>query len=351
MPNHLDDTLRRRDESWRALRRRRASGAAAVAEARQATFRAALEQAEQQFRAAALIGYDSRALNLFYGLSQGGRALAAIAPTLGDDAWKLVGHGLGSHKEVPADVTAVVVTPDRRAGASFTTLSMLLGSPCEKEAVTLGQLWPLMYETTAREPLGERIYVPGTRNPRSSPVAGGMNFDVVIDSVSVFVPQGIWDTPADKRPSVAEFIARYPAYAGAILGHDGVPFQLDDLEGWEPVRAGLGITWPLPRRIKDQPHPVMAARLRRYRGLNLVVPSVGGHDTALHPLMVWWQVLYALSMLTRYHPDRWTEMIDVNVSQQAVAIDDVLDLALDAVPDLLDEAFDLIDPPARPAAG
>ncbi|MGH3799867.1 MAG: YaaC family protein [Pseudonocardiaceae bacterium] len=41
------------------------------------TFRSALEQAEQQFRAAASVDYDSRALNLYYGVSQAGRAVAA----------------------------------------------------------------------------------------------------------------------------------------------------------------------------------------------------------------------------------------------------------------------------------
>lgn len=115
------------------------------------------------------------------------------------------------------------------------------------------------------------------------------------------------------------------------------------------MRAGLNITWPRHRRAADQSDHVIDERLTRYRGLDLVMPSIGGHREALHPLMVWWQVLFALSVLTRYHPDRWTKMIDVNTSKQAVAIEYVLNLALDAVPDLLDEAFGLVNPPASPA--
>lgn len=66
---------------------------------------------------------------------------------------------------------------------------------------------------------------------------------------------------------------------------------------------------------------------------------IGGEPAERHPLMVWWVVLYALSMLTRYEPAKWTKMIDVNRSEQATAIEFVLDTALDAVPDLLDEAI------------
>lgn len=95
VPTWFDLALRHPDESWRALRRRRATvPAAASSPERAATFRSALEQAEQQMRAAASIGYDSRALNLFYGLSQGGRALAAAAPGLSDQETRLRGHGL-----------------------------------------------------------------------------------------------------------------------------------------------------------------------------------------------------------------------------------------------------------------
>lgn len=58
--------------------------------------------------------------------------------------------------------------------------------------------------------------------------------------------------------------------------------------------------------------------------------------------MAWWGVLYALSMMTRYQPAEWTTLIDVNRTEQATAIEFVLDTALDAAPDLVDEAIDLV---------
>lgn len=56
-------------------------------------------------------------------------------------------------------------------------------------------------------------------------------------------------------------------------------------------------------------------------------------------------VLFSLSMLTRYQPDVWTVMIDVNRSPHATAIEHVLETALSAVPDLIDEAIDQVQQP------
>lgn len=74
----------------------------------------------------------------------------------------------------------------------------------------------------------------------------------------------------------------------------------------------------------------------------MAFPAAEGQPAPLHPLMVWWAVLYALSMLTRYQPAEWTTLVDVNRSEQATAVEFVLDAALDVVPDLVDEAIDLV---------
>jgi len=79
VPTLYDGSVRQPAEVWRSLRRRRAAppGSASSSPSRADTFRSALEQAEQQFRAAASVDYDSRALNLYSGASQAGRALGA----------------------------------------------------------------------------------------------------------------------------------------------------------------------------------------------------------------------------------------------------------------------------------
>jgi hypothetical protein len=71
----------------------------------------------------------------------------------------------------------------------------------------------------------------------------------------------------------------------------------------------------------------------RYRGEQYWFPSLGGQR--LHPLVVWWAVLYTLSMLARYEPQRWVEMLRVNSSPWAVPLEHLLDAALDALPEVI----------------
>ena len=72
--------------AWRHLRGLRAKppGAAARNPERRDTFTASLEQAEQLFSAAEGAGVMTKPLQLYYGLSQAGRAIASVAPMLPD---------------------------------------------------------------------------------------------------------------------------------------------------------------------------------------------------------------------------------------------------------------------------
>jgi hypothetical protein len=55
----------------------------------------------------------------------------------------------------------------------------------------------------------------------------------------------------------------------------------------------------------------------------------------MHPLLAWWAVLYSLSMLARYCPDRWIDAIAPDSSPYAVAIEQVLDSAIQVCPELV----------------
>jgi hypothetical protein len=56
--------------------------------ARRTTFQSALEQCEQFHAAAHGAGYATRPVQLFYALSQAGRAIVAASPRLGNQAWE-----------------------------------------------------------------------------------------------------------------------------------------------------------------------------------------------------------------------------------------------------------------------
>lgn len=138
-------------DPWRAMRKRRASPSISGA-ARVTTFRTALEQAEQQFKAAASVGPESRPLNVFYGLSQAGRAIAAAAKSLTTQDWLLKGHGIRTEAmDTAALIADVKVVPETGLKSSFGRLSSVLGSAIP--TCTLGDIWTRIWDAAAFEPL------------------------------------------------------------------------------------------------------------------------------------------------------------------------------------------------------
>lgn len=81
------------------------------------------------------------------------------------------------------------------------------------------------------------------------------------------------------------------------------------------------------------------ARFVDYRGYRIAIPAFAGQTQLPHPLMLWWAALHALSMLARYQPDRWTEFIDVDRTESAVAVEYLLNAAVQVVPHLIDQAL------------
>lgn len=302
---------------------------------RAATFKAALEQAEQQLRAADRIDFDSRALNLFYGLSQAGRAVAAAVPSLSDSQWRLQGHGL----KVPAldsasgEIRDLKLATTGNENSSFRRLSSVLRSP-QPKGVTVGELWPLLYETLIRAPLeATTLYPPLGVDYGVDWIQSG---EFVTQTANVALPSSLLAVPADKRPTVAQYVSRYPALADWITtGPDGSSMD------WPSPNMAFTLRWKRPDDLGTG--HVLDGLLARYRGgQKLAYPTLEDDPAGLpmHPLMAWWMVLYAMSMLTRYQPVRWTEMIDVNRSEHATAIEYVLEAGVSAVPDLVDMAID-----------
>jgi hypothetical protein len=146
----------------------------------------------------------------------------------------------------------------------------------------------------------------------------------------------VYDLPlrfAQPMPEeeIASYLAAYPSLVGstgpsscgstsAAGGADGTAHVLrrwampaNDLAGFKAAR-----TWPY--RGDDE----------RY-----VYPALGGSDTPLYPLLAWWAILFALSMLARYEPASWTTHLDVDSSPDAVPLEIALSEALDACPQLM----------------
>ena len=133
---------------WSDLRgtRHRPPGAARSG-VRQKTYVSALQQAEELFRAASVVGPATRPLLQFYGLSQAGRAIGATAVAAGPNDWKFSGHGI-KNADIVGPLSDIKIYPEGRALTSFVGLSTILGSPLwdKAEAPTLAKVWDSLVE-------------------------------------------------------------------------------------------------------------------------------------------------------------------------------------------------------------
>ena len=72
-----------------------------------------------------------------------------------------------------------------------------------------------------------------------------------------------------------------------------------------------------------------------------VVPVPGEYPPTL--LMTWWLVLFALSMLARYHTREWVAALDVDHSDVAVHLERCMSMAMEVVPALVLDAIEGAD--------
>lgn len=302
------------------------------------TFRAALEQAEQQFTAAAVIGYESRPVNLFYGLSQAGRAIAAASKMLSGDDWLLEGHGiLAREMNAARSVGDVKLHGQSGNRGSFQRLSRILDSPTPagestKNPVagamadpwTIGDVWPYLVEARGRAQLDPATtFLPlDVMTPREVITPGQANYNNGAHGVTVPLPATATQI-VDKR-TLEAFVNRYPSFNG----------RQELVEGGEYTQ--FDARWP---NDDDRNPTVGPDTFILYRGTRYAFPALLSDARAVHPLMAWWAVLFGLSMLSRYQPDQWTKMINVDAHEQATSVEYILDQAISAVPDLIDETI------------
>lgn len=334
-------------QAWERLRASRWSPPGrANTGSRQKTYAAALEQSEQTFQAAAAVGTATRPMQVFYGLSQAGRAIAAAAWALKGDAWNLTSHGIkatGFHLPFP-DIQ--IRTDQPGSQGSFVTVSEALDSPVwGKDLVRLEDVWDLL-PPNLRYPLTTRDRL----TPLFADEDGIGTHEHSLLSISVcHIPARVVN--AGTREALEAFLTSYPAVAqhdsyvttGALsLGTEAPP----DYGIYNRDRGELTINWQMPpgsglegMATADERLAHLRAMTRSYRGDRYFLPVLPPMKRELHPLMAWWAVLYVLSMLSRYQPAQWGALINVDSSQYAVPIERLLERAINQLPVLIADAI------------
>jgi hypothetical protein len=292
-----------------------------------------LEQAQQMFRAAEGVGPQTRALLVFYGLSQAGRAIAAAAVGLKGERWNLIGHGIHGVQWHESLAEIELWADTAGSAGSFVRLSELLGSPLwtKDTRVQLGNLWDTL-------PLD--MPYPLLEGDRTPPLHAGPSIAEGPHPLLTVYVAGFPDrvVHAGTRSALDTFLTPYLG----IAGYDSYPrsrmgSETPNFERHGPDNSALFMHWRMDNT--DAPGPERLQRLhsmtRPYRTSRYFFPTLPGLARDLHPLMAWWAVLYALSMLTRYQPAQWARDIDIDGARHAILVEKLLVLAMEHLPGLI----------------
>jgi hypothetical protein len=339
--------------AWRDIQALRAepTGVAARDADRKKTFRAALRQAEELAEAAEVVSYAAKPIQLFYSLSQAGRALAAARSP---HPWMLRSHGLEC-QSAGMNVLAATVDPVGGTQAAFQTITAAAGSPALAGKAQIGALWaanPDLVGVPIRAELGRGqwpaalSYGLGTRDVgRIGPAA--------IDPRQMQTTTGgrvhtTLDVSGDTGEQIARALGAYPSLAGAAaltpssdryVGPAEPVERIRTADGQQGVRIGRDAPGTIPMaeywELEDSLYSVVEVDprfpTRPPSFIGYAIPAIAGGPSPL-PMLLWWALLLGLSSLARYEPVAWTTAIDLDASPLAVHLQAVLDIAAEWAP-------------------
>jgi len=316
------------DPIWYHIRSSRSQppGLAGSDSQRARTYVAALEQFEELMEASATLSAPSRPLTMFYALAQAGQAIvAAHFPKPPPRS-----HGLTLPDPGPnLMATAVQV----HGNGWYQAVSEAVASPLLQKA-ELGQLWAAIPDL-ARTPLPPPARAKALR---VVPVLEGpLRFTPAKTAVAHVLFDPMPMTPEEAADRLRNYPQAAPAFIATVPGTNP-PGMITSYVGSEPsirVHFSLGGNEePLPQLT------ILESRAPEYRFYDhyWLVPAMS-EGQVLSPLMLWWALLFGLSMLARYHPNAWVAALEVNRSDLAVPLEDALDMAQSAVPHLVLEAL------------
>jgi hypothetical protein len=226
--------------------------------------------------------------------------------------------------------------------SSFSGVAAAIGSEALSSAVEVGAIWAAIPDLMAPLPQLPDLPVTWLRPLRAVPFEEDATFPVQLpfELLVSGLPDGL------AAEAAQAFLDQYPtARDGVAWLPDG--FLRDPLTERPMIhrrgpdgRPWMSFKWPNVRLDVDARQRRLDEIAPDYRrlGRRFIVPPLGpaGH---LSPLMLWWALLYSLSTIARYDPELWVAALDVNASELAVPIEAALDIALEAIPDLILDAL------------
>lgn len=331
---------------WLMLRHRRShlheTSLLGKSSSRRKTFAAAMQQFEEQMHAAKVVSAFTRPINLYYGLVQAGQAIsAAHAP----GQWSFDKHGL-KLLETDERIPEICVRTD--GDGAFQRVAAATCSPMLTEPVSLGKIWASLPELSGV----------ALADGFNLPTALGLLPDNTFQRVTAFHGPGhterAWAIRAavyadDEVPDAELHDEWLASIRGNYLGAQDAAFVEDGSPRFESLpgrRFEVRLEWPSPKglgRLSDDEFEQFFDSFSpkyRYRAERYLRPSLEKGKQPPSPMMTWWLLLYSFSMLARYQPRLWGDLLDIDSSKSAHAIQYVLDEALSVIPHFVLEALD-----------
>jgi hypothetical protein len=131
-----------------------------------------------------------------------------------------------------------------------------------------------------------------------------------VSAVLSFVPArlGAVQDHQDQVLQATDFLDHYPSLCGWQFNPSGAALPV--VTGGLPDFAAITVYWPYSQ---SPAAPIADQVVTAYRGrTHYVFPAVGGNAGSLHPLLAWWGVLYALSVVARYEPEGWFKAVAID---------------------------------------
>lgn len=298
---------------------------------RESTYTTSLAQSEAMWAAAAGTPPLASPILRYYSLLQANQAVCASSP-LDNAGWQArAGHGLDFTK--PSGLTAQTsslaeVIVEERGNGAVQTLARALNSPVLSQPASLLELiaaLPQQSLLTGRDELPHRpIHL--------APSPLGQDFEVrwLDPPHEMRTPRAFpRDLPLEELlPALAPFptLARR-AVVGASQVTGGLGSQVmirfkssEDVEGEPSARGMVPVSaWPDLFDVWSHNNPLQTL------DPGIVLPAVGGNTQSQHPLVTWHLVLYAFSMLARYHGPWWNQLLNYDNNIDAVPMRTLVD--------------------------
>lgn len=294
---------------------------------RRQTYVAGLRQAEEFWLAARAASTLVSPILRYYALMQAGQAVAA-GSTLDNSSWQARGgHGLTlSVPDIRADqrlkLEDVLVKAEGN-GMAAQAVASALRTPLLAEPAPLGALigalrnQPLFLRSSGqiRLPLTVSVQEKGSRASSS----------IVSLLISDGLPESFLKAMSAEELSQAELreeLAHYPSlrnlpeWQTATLERD----WMKQSPGWLRLRYSHEQFRPWSE-LDPYFDEWTTAGLGGRQEDAYVYPSVGANEKAQHPLMTWYLVMYAFSMLARYYGAAWRRLLDKDESVEAALLE------------------------------